>query len=81
MEGERIYKKLSKRDHTGSNSDKYAQLLQTIFLHLSGNNEIKMFYELLDRAQKQNKLLSIDDPDNVKDEYCFSDLIITDNFN
>lgn len=81
MEGEKIYKKLSQRDYTGSNSDKYAQLLQTVFTHLSGNNEILEFYELLNTAETQNKYISIEDPVNSKDEYSFSDLIITDNFN
>lgn len=81
MEGENIFKKLSQRDYSGTNSDQYAQLLNTIFYHLSGNDEIKLFYDLLEKADNENKFISISDPENIKDEYSFSDLIITDKFN
>lgn len=80
MQGENIFIKLSQRDYSGTNSDQYAQLLNTIFYNLSGNDEIKLFYDLLEKADQENKFISISDPENIKDEYSFSDLIITDKF-
>lgn len=80
MQGENIFKKLSQRDYSGTNSDQYAQLLNTIFYNLSGNDEIKLFYDLLEKADQENNFISISDPENIKDEYSFSDLIITDKF-
>ncbi|WP_313600613.1 hypothetical protein [Epilithonimonas vandammei] len=76
MGGEQLYLKLSKRDYSGSDSDNYAQLLQTIFFHLAGSNEELKFYELLEVSKNENKKIAINDPENNKDEYFYSDLIL-----
>ncbi|MXS70270.1 hypothetical protein GSF70_03490 [Flavobacteriaceae bacterium W22] len=76
MKGENLYLKLSQRDYSGTDTDIYAQLLITIFFHLSGNNEIDKFYELIEKAEEQNKKISIIETANDNDEYYFSDLIL-----
>ena len=76
MNGKQLFQKLSQRDYSGSDSDCYAQLLQTIFLHLAGSNEVSKFYELLEVSNNENKKIAINDPENNKDEYFYSDLIL-----
>lgn len=76
MNGKLLFQKLSQRDYSGSDSDNYAQLLQTIFLHLAGSNEVSKFYELLEVSNNENKKIAINDPENNKDEYFYSDLIL-----
>ncbi|MBV6880941.1 hypothetical protein NG800_012970 [Epilithonimonas ginsengisoli] len=76
MTGNELFQKLSIRDYSGSDADNYAQLLSTLFFHLSANNEIKQFYELLEIADSRGKLISINDSTNIKDEYFYSDLIL-----
>lgn len=74
--GEELYNKLSQRDYSGSKSDNYAQLLQTLFLHLAASNELTKFFNLLDRAKIENKQISVIESDCNKDEYFFEDLIL-----
>lgn len=76
MNGKQLFQKLSQRDYSGNDSDIYAQLLQTIFLHLAGSNEVSKFYELLEVSNNENKKIAINDPENNKDEYFYSDLIL-----
>lgn len=76
MNGKQLFQKLSQRDYSGSDSDNYAQLLQTIFFHLAGSNEELKFYELLEVSNIENKKIAINDPENNKDEYFYSDLIL-----
>ena len=52
-----LYKKLSKRDYTESEADKYAQWLQTLFYHLPKND----FFNLLKLSIKQGKKINIKD--------------------
>jgi hypothetical protein len=44
----------SKRDYTGSKTDEYAQLLETIMFHIG--NEI---FDLLEKAEKEEKKLKV----------------------
>lgn len=81
MEGEKLYLNLSQQDFTGTKADQYAQLLNTIFYHLSGTGEIGKFYDLLETAERENKRIEINDPSNIKDEYFFKDLILVTNSN
>ncbi|WP_312342937.1 hypothetical protein [Chryseobacterium binzhouense] len=76
MNGEKLYLKLSQRDYSGTDSDIYAQLLTTIFFNLSGNDEIQKFFDLIEKAEDQNKKISVNDAANENDEYRFSDLIL-----
>lgn len=76
MTGNELFQKLSQRDYSGSDSDNYAQLLSTIFFHLSNSTEIENFYSLLTIANNENKMIAIHDPENIKDEYFYSDLIL-----
>ncbi len=69
-----LYRKNSKRDYSGNERDVYAQLLQTIHLHLSLNNEEKEFLELLEIAEKQNKKIALKNFD--VEEIFFKDLIL-----
>lgn len=57
MTGNELFQKLSQRDYSGNVSDNYAQLLSTIFLHLSNSNEIENFYSFLAMADNENKNL------------------------
>ncbi|TDX84058.1 hypothetical protein [Epilithonimonas xixisoli] len=76
MIGNELFQKLSHRDYSGSDLDNYAQLLSTIFFHLSNSNEIENFFSLLVKANSENKMIAIHDPENIKDEYFYSDLIL-----
>lgn len=69
MSGEELYNKLSKRDYSGSDADQYAQLLQTLHLHLTLNKEEEDFYNMLLQAEKEGKKLAI--IDDELDEYSF----------
>jgi hypothetical protein len=44
----------SKRDYTGSKADEYAQLLETIILHI--DNKI---FDLLEKAESEGKKLQV----------------------
>ncbi|OYU84686.1 MAG: hypothetical protein CFE24_05135 [Flavobacterium sp. BFFFF2] len=68
MTGKDLFDRLiSKRDHSGSKADEYAQFLTTLFLHLGTD-----LFSLLESAEKDSKVLSI------KDEILFSHVIIDD---
>ncbi len=55
MDGKEIYEEqLKKRDFSGSKSDEYAQLLQTLYFSVHD----KLFL-LLEQAERKNKKLSI----------------------
>lgn len=66
MDGKEIYDNASKRDYTDSELDQYAQTLQTIYFHCFASGQLKDFFDILEKAEKENKKLSI--PDDI-DEY------------
>lgn len=76
MKGEILYKKLSKRDYSGSVLDKYAQLLQTILFNIVGNNEKKMFFDLLEKANLENKRIEIKEESVYNEEIFIEDLFL-----
>ena len=71
-----LYLKLSERDYSNNDKDKYAQLLQTIHYHMSSNGEIDLFYNLLEKADKENKEIIIKPTSINLEEFSFSDLLI-----
>ncbi|MGJ1499854.1 hypothetical protein ACR79R_21250 [Sphingobacterium spiritivorum] len=71
MTGQELYKKLSKRDYSGSAADLYAQLLQTLFGHIQDK-----LFPYLEQAESDNKQLDIDPSAVDQDEYQESDIIL-----
>ncbi|MFC0345229.1 hypothetical protein [Epilithonimonas hispanica] len=55
MTGEELYLKLSIRDYSNSDSDIYAQDLQTYFFHSVTSNTIADFFKLLEMAHFLDK--------------------------
>ena len=74
------FNKFSQRDYTGSSKDVYAQLLSTLHHHLWCSGEIEKFYELLEKAEKQNKQIALKTNSIDQDEYFFDDLVLVENF-
>lgn len=61
MTGEELFTYYtSKRDYSGSEADEYAQLLLTLYLQ-----EKESLYSLLEKAENQNKRLSVKDSTDV----------------
>ena len=76
MKGDDLYKKLSIRDYSGSENDAYAQFLQTLFYNIQGENEIDLFFKLIENSVKQNKRIKIK-KESVNNENLFiNDLIL-----
>ena len=76
MKGDDLYKKLSIRDYSGSEIDAYAQFLQTLFYNIQGENEIDLFFKLIENSVKQNKRIKIK-KESVNNENLFiNDLIL-----
>lgn len=73
MKGETLYIELSKRDYSGSDQDQYAQLLQSIHSSAFLNNELEEFYQLLEKAEEENKKISVKD---FPEEIFISDLVL-----
>ncbi len=67
--GEEIFKKLSVRDYTNSDSDNYAQDLQTYFFESASNGQADEFFLLLERAEKEGKKIVLDKGAEESDEY------------
>jgi hypothetical protein len=59
MDGQQLYDKYTARDFSGSIDDQYAQDLQTIFSNIKGE-----IFPLLETAEKENKRLCINMPDD-----------------
>ena len=76
MKGKQLYLELSKRDYTESATDSYAQFLQTIHFHLALSGEIEKFYNFLETANCEKKLIHLKEIEDFRDEYFFKDLII-----
>lgn len=74
MEGKEIFDSLSQRDYSGSEADKYAQTLQTIFFHCTMSGEMQEFYDILKKAESENKKLTV--PDDV-DEYSIDSVVLS----
>lgn len=75
MNGKELYTDLvSKRDFSGSETDSYAQLLQTIYHNIGSK-----IFPLLEKAQKENKKLSIKEfsSEILVDEFSTSDIVIS----
>ena len=70
--GKTLCDKLSKRDYTGTESDIYAQLLQTILFHLTCSSQEDKFFELLETAEKEGKKIVIKDNSISNEEYFLS---------
>ena len=72
MNGKDLYFKYSERDYSGSVDDIYAQLLSTIH-HNIGEG----LFPLLEKAELENKRLSLKEPDQFLfiDSYIESDII------
>ncbi|CAI9429250.1 Type I restriction endonuclease subunit M [Candidatus Ornithobacterium hominis] len=73
-QGKELFKKLSKRDYSGSGEDKYAQLLITLHFSLVLFGREKQFYKLLEKAVKENKKIIV--VDNSVDEYTIDSLAL-----
>lgn len=73
MKGKELYIKLSNRDYSGSDQDKYAQLLQTIHNSAFLNDELPQFYQLLEKAEAENKKIDVND---LQEEIFISDLVL-----
>ena len=72
MDGMKLFNHYtSKRDYSGSKADEYAQLLETIRFHI-GND----IFPLLEKAETENKKISIKDSDALVDEYSIDDVIL-----
>jgi hypothetical protein len=76
MTGKEIfYSYTQKRDYTGSKTDEYAQLLETIIFHIG--NEI---FNLLEKAESEGKKLKVLDlTDNgkiLRDEIQITDIFL-----
>ncbi|MPS73999.1 MAG: hypothetical protein E2590_12765 [Chryseobacterium sp.] len=71
MTGKELYKKLSRRDYSGSDDDVYAQWLQTLFLQLPSSD----FYKLLEKSEKLGK--KIIPKDSKADEFTIDSLILS----
>lgn len=73
MSGVELYNNyLDKRDFSGSPEDQYAQLLVTIYFNIY--NEI---FHLLEKAEAENKRLSLDEKGDLElSEYTVEDIIL-----
>ncbi|MEJ7778678.1 MAG: hypothetical protein WKF68_03730 [Daejeonella sp.] len=70
------YQKL--RDYSGSETDSYAQDLCTFLMHAQQQGKAEVFYQLLERAEKENKQISFIEPspEILYDDYLVEDLIL-----
>ena len=69
MDGIKLYKELSKRDYSGSESDSYAQLLRTLFFNVQDN-----LFPILKSAHDQGKKLRLKNESLQNDEFTMSDI-------
>lgn len=76
MKDKDLYRKLSKRDYSNSLQDEYAQSLQAYWYHCVLSGQEKAFYKLLEKANNENKQLSLSNP--FTDEISFRDIIISE---
>lgn len=74
MKGKEIFDTLSQRDYSESEADQYAQTLQTIFFHCTMSDEMQEFYDILEKAESENKKLTV--PDDA-DEYSISSVVLS----
>lgn len=74
MDGKKIFEKyISKRDHSGSDSDKYAQLLLTLHQYIKND-----LYILLEQADTQGKRIALKEDFSTSilfSEYSVKDII------
>ncbi len=74
MNGKEIFEHYTSfRDHSGSEQDEYAQLLETLFVHLLDD-----LFNLLEQAEQQGKVLALNEDylDDYLDEYTTSDVLL-----
>jgi hypothetical protein len=79
--GEALFEDYQKlRDHTGSEIDSYAQDLLTYLMHAQLQSKAEVFYQLLERAEKENKQISFIEPspEILYDDYLVEDLILVE---
>lgn len=69
MDGIKLYKELSKRDYSGSESDSYAQLLRTLFFNVQDN-----LFPILKSAHDQGKKLRLKNESLQNGEFTMSDI-------
>lgn len=77
--GKEIFKAYQKqRDHSGSPADAYAQDLCTFLMHAELQGKAEKFYQLLEKAEKENKQISFIEPcpDILYDDYPVEKLIL-----
>jgi len=72
MNGKELYLKyVSQRDYSGSEADKYAQLLQTVFYQIDAD-----IFPLLEKAENEEKKLTVTPEALSNDEIVTSDLVL-----
>lgn len=76
MNGKELFKTYtSKRDYTGSKTDEYAQLLETIFFYIGSE-----IFDLLEKAEREGKRLKVLDlTENgkiLRDEIQITDIVL-----
>lgn len=77
MNGQQIYQLYQeKRDYTGSQSDAYAQELETMYMSCFLNGQQQEFYDLLKNAHSSEKKLQYKDGIGLEDFYTFEDITI-----
>lgn len=66
------------RDHSSSKADTYAQDLFNFFMHAQLQGKAEIFYQLLEKAKKENKQISFIEPgpDILYDDYPVERLIL-----
>ncbi len=73
MEATEIYDKLSQRDYSDNEADRYAQTLQTVFFHCNMSGQKQEFFKLLEKAELENKKISA--PDDAE-EYSIETILL-----
>ena len=68
------------RDFSGSEMDSYVQDLTTFFFHSQMQGKVDVFYELLEKAEKQNKKIVFVEPGEeiLYDDYPVEDFVLVD---
>lgn len=74
MDGKDIFKNIiNDRDYTGSVKDSYSQLIMTIYSNIGDS-----IFELLVKAEKENKILDIKKESEFNEEFNISDIELID---
>lgn len=63
---------MTQRDYSGSSSDRYAQFLQTLFANLQEG-----LFPILEKAEKEGKILSLAKRARNAEEYSVEDVILS----